>query len=111
MLPRSYRVPSFVIPHVMHDGKRVYSPEMQLNYLINSLTTPRLAIIIPLSVHKRAVVRNRIRRLVSESIRLMLSEIRNIDGIVFVKKDFSVLKQPDAGRLVRKLFGNAGVLK
>jgi ribonuclease P protein component len=111
MLPRSYRVPSFDIPHVIHDGKRVYSPEMHLHYLINNLSIPRLAIIIPLSVHKRAVVRNRIRRLVSESARLMLGEVRNIDGIIFVKKDFSILKQPDAGRLVRKLFGNAGVLK
>lgn len=60
---------------------------MQLIVLQNTLPTSRFAFVVPASVDKRAVVRNRMRRLVRESVRLALSVIApGRDGVFLIRK-------------------------
>lgn len=60
---------------------------IQLRYTIRPEQTKRFAVIVPLSVSKKAVVRNRMKRLVRESIRQMISSLPiGIDAVVLVKR-------------------------
>ncbi len=110
MLPTPHRLPSPEIKSVMRGGKRVGAEGVQLIISQNSLPVSRFAFVVPVSVDKRAVVRNRLRRLVRESVRLALPKIAHgWDGVFFVRKGL-----PDTftivDRAVRDLLGRAGLL-
>lgn len=103
MLPRSHRLPSLSIRDVMRTGRRVHEGSLQMVFKKNSLDESRFAIVVPVSFDKRATARNRARRLVSESIRLLLTEIgRGWDAIFFVRKGLPN-SQSEVEVLVRKL--------
>lgn len=90
MLPRENRLPSSEIKSVMRRGKRVSAQGVQLIFTQNSLSVSRFAFIVPKSVDKRAVVRNRIRRVVREAVRLALPAIvPGWDGVIVIRKEFS----------------------
>lgn len=106
MLPKPNRLPSFEIKSVMRRGRSISSDWLQLIFRrreereINFATTSpsRFAVIVPMSVDKRATARNRIRRLVRESVRLLLPKIASgWDGVFMMKKgapdEFVVMDQ------------------
>ncbi len=125
MLPRPHRLPSPLIKDVMRRGRRVGAEGMQLiiekqeNIRLDSrrslsratskdgndkkkngddIGPSRFAVVVPMSVDKRAAVRNRVRRLVRESVRLALPVITSgYDGVFFVRK-----KPPDAFAVVEE---------
>lgn len=87
MLPRSHRLPSLSIRDVMRTGRRVHEGSLQMVFKKNSLDESRFAIVVPVSFDKRATARNRARRLVSESLRILLPVVvGGWDGIFFVRK-------------------------
>ena len=47
---------------------------------------PRFAVIVSKKIDKQAVQRNRIRRLINESVQTYLSQLKPIDGVFLVKK-------------------------
>ncbi|MEK9143491.1 MAG: ribonuclease P protein component [Patescibacteria group bacterium] len=95
MLPKENRLPSPEIKSVMGRGKRVHEAGLTLFY---QKLDPRLrgddvgevsrfAIVVPVSVDKRAVGRNRLKRLVRESVRLALPSLAfGWDGVFMVRK-------------------------
>lgn len=90
MLPKQNRLPSFKIKSVMRAGKRVHDDGMQLMYTQNTLPVSRFAFVVPKSVDKRAVARNRVRRLVREAVRLAIPNVAaGWDVVVLVKKVFA----------------------
>lgn len=98
MLPRENRLPSPEIKSVMRRGKRVSEECAQLIIMQNTLPISRFAFIVPKSVDKRAVARNRIRRLVRESVRLTLPKITpGWDGVFFIRKGL-----PNVQELLRR---------
>lgn len=108
MLPKPNRLPSSEIKHVMRRGSRIGAEGVQLVFTQNTLPVSRFAFVVPISVDKRAVTRNRVRRLVRESVRLALPTIApGWDGVFFVRKawtdDFAVADQG-----IRELLGRAG---
>lgn len=91
MLPRSNRLPSSDIKTVMRSGRRLHGDGVQLVFIQNALPVSRFAFVVPISVDKRAVVRNRMRRLVRESVRLALPTIApGWDGVFLIRKGLAV---------------------
>lgn len=86
----------------MRRGKRVSAQGAQLVFARNNLAVSRFAFVIPKSVDKRAVTRNRTRRILRESVRLLLSTIvPGWDGVFLVRNG-----SPKA----QELLGRAGML-
>lgn len=102
MLPRENRLPSSQIKSVMRTGRRESAEEVQLICTQNNLPVSRFAFVVPKSVDKRAVTRNRVRRILRESVRLLLPTIvPGLDGVFLVRKG-----SPKA----QELLGRAGML-
>lgn len=71
----------------MRRGKRVSEQGVQLIFTQNSLSVSRFAFVVPKSVDKRAVGRNRLRRYLRESVRLTLPRIAaGLDGVFLIRK-------------------------
>ncbi len=87
MLPKENRLPSPEIKSVMRTGRRVNAEGVQLIFTQNSLSVSRFAFVVPKSVDKRAVGRNRLKRLTRESVRLALPSLApGWDGVFMVRK-------------------------
>lgn len=98
MLPKENRLPSPLIKTVMRRGKRIATDGLQFIFIQNTIPISRFAFIVPLGVDKRAVTRNRVRRLVRESVRLILPKITpGWDGVFLIRKGF-----PKAQELLRR---------
>jgi ribonuclease P protein component len=87
MLPKKYRIPKIDLIRVSHAGKRFPSENFTLTLLRNDLRVSRFAVRISVAVHKRAVIRNRIKRLYHESMRTILPTLTNpVDILCSVKR-------------------------
>jgi len=113
MLPKSHRIPRSCFQMVYKSGKRIHGNNFSLivspvpkieESLIpgmvhkSSVTQPlsRFAVVVPKKVAKRAVDRNRMKRLVSESLHHLLPTIKpGIDCIIIAKTNFADTKQQD----------------
>ena len=119
MLPRPHRLPASEIPHVMKYGGRVAGNGMILIYrnrgqgtINNKQETSRFAFIVSTKVDKRATVRNRMRRLMSESVRHVYDSIRpGVDGVFAGSKSLIGLTQQEAETIVQNLLRKADLLK
>lgn len=98
MLPRAHRLPSFEISRVTREGKRIHSHGITFIY---SVGKSRFAFIVSTKVDKRAVVRNRLRRLMSESVRLIIPEISQaIDCVVIGSKQLVGKSQKEVSEII-----------
>ena len=89
MLPRAYRLSDHQeIRRVFRLGKKAYGSLFSFISLPNSLNKSRFAVVISKKTVPRAVDRNRIKRLVRESVRSNLPQILpGYDSVVvFLKK-------------------------
>lgn len=87
MLPKENRLPSSQIKIVMRTGRRESAEGLQLIFAQNNLSVSRFAFVVPKSVDKRAVARNRLKRLARESVRLALPSLASgWDGVFMVRK-------------------------
>ena len=66
--------------HVSSDGKRCGRDFIQLRFIENSMKLSRVGIVIPSKAVKNAVERNRVRRLIRESVRQM-SDVNQMPAI------------------------------
>ena len=112
MLPKSYRLPSFEILPLLKEGRRAGASPLQAVFRPSQNTLPRLVIVVPVRVDKRAVVRNRNKRLIRESLRHLLSQIAtNRDIAILVKTDVSGQKQPEVEASLKALLSSAHLLR
>ena len=110
MLPALNRLPSPQIKSVMRHGRRVSVGDVQLIITHNTLNLSRFAFVVPTSVDKRAVWRNRLRRLVRESVRLVLPKIApGWDGVFLIRKSLGN-EFHGVDEKTRELLGRAGLL-
>ena len=71
----------------MRTGRRVNAEGVQLIFTQNTTRVSRFAFVVPKSVDKRAVGRNRLKRLTRESVRLALPSLApGWDGVFMVRK-------------------------
>lgn len=98
MLPKKYRLTKNAeFLRVNRSGKRAFSAYFRLNYLANHGAASRFGQVISNKISKKATVRNRLKRQVSEIIRLNKRKI--IDGYDLV----IFLNQQAIGRTYQEL--------
>lgn len=108
MLSRSHRIPSLLVSEVMRRGKHISGDSFQLIMQKNEVNVSRFAFIVSTKIDKRATQRNRIRRILSESVRHLLPTLKeHNDFIVIARKNIATMKQADVevwvAQLLRKI--------
>lgn len=87
MLSHPYRLPGFRIPVLLKTGRRFNGEIATIILLKNEAENTRVGILVPMKLSKKAVHRNRSKRLISEVVRLNLSKIKpGFDVIIMAKK-------------------------
>lgn len=77
----------------------------------NGLEYSRFGFIVSNKVSKKAVSRNRIKRLLRETVRLSFGQIKNgFDAVIMVKTDISEKRQEEVGMVVDSLLKRSGLL-
>lgn len=90
MLHKANRLPASDIPRVMKHGTRVGGNGITVIFLkkgqetINNKQFLRFAFVVSTKVDKRATVRNRVRRRMSESVRYLMPTIPSSIDAVFI---------------------------
>lgn len=112
MLPQPNRLPSSDVARVLRHGRRVVAPTIQVTVQKGEADVSRFAFIVSTKIDKRATARNRMKRLLSESIRHMLPRLRgSVDCIVVARKEFSGKQQTEVEGEVLEVLKKAGLLK
>lgn len=105
MFPKHNRLPASEIRSVLRSKNRISNKEFQLVFQRNNLPVSRFAVIVSNTIDKRATARNRIKRLIRESIRHLIPRITApIDCVILVRSKIDDKKQKEVeGLLVRLL--------
>ena len=104
MLPKTYRLPTSRFRSVFRQGKRIHTDD--LIYVIQKTTekVSRFAFVVSKKVAKRAVDRNRIKRMLRESIHTLLPSIQPGYDVVFIaKKNFADKTEKDVEQIVHTI--------
>lgn len=99
MLPKVNRLPKQELRAVATRGVRAEGDGFTLRYRKSSETT-RAAVIVSSKVDKRATKRNRIRRIMYQSIQGLLSRIAPTDMVFIVRKNSAAVKQNTMEKLI-----------
>ncbi len=111
MFSKPNRLPSSEIKSVLRSRTRVSSRELQLIFQKNNLPASRFAVIVSKTIDKRSTARNRIKRLIRESIRHVLPKVTpGWDGVVMAKMNVAQQKQPGVEKIIEMLLGRAGLI-
>ena len=89
---------------VFKDPIPAASPHFTILAKPNGLTHPRLGLAIPKKHIKRAVGRNRIRRVVRESFRLNQHQLPAVDFVVIAKGGSGEISKEELVKLLGKLW-------
>lgn len=90
MLPKIYRLKSRIeFTNVYKNGKFFYSSPFVVNFIPNGLTITRIGFSIGKAFSKRAVDRNRAKRVLREVIRMHLGKIQGGFDIIISQKNIS----------------------
>ena len=90
--------------NVFNEPVRAASPHLTLLAKTNTLGHPRLGLTVPKKALKRAVWRNRIKRLTRESFRHKQHELPPIDIVVIAKAGIGKLENAEITQLLEKLW-------
>lgn len=116
MLPRKHRLPLRTdLVYVQEKGKifqgRLFSLLISRQASVDRNQPSRFGFIISTKIHKKATKRNRARRLLTEAIRPLLSEIKPGFAVVFLVKRAIVGKElVEIKREVEELFKKSGLI-
>lgn len=112
MLSSDHKPPKEEIPQLLRRGIHVRSEYIELIYRTTNTDPrlrgddnkkPRFAFIVSTKVDKRATQRNRMRRVMSESVRHLVSTLPPMDGIFIAKKNFAGLPQSEVEKIISGL--------
>ncbi|HIE59392.1 MAG TPA: ribonuclease P protein component [Hydrogenothermaceae bacterium] len=76
------------IKYILKKGNKFYTKHLIFLYQKNSLGFPRFSFIISKKISKKAVVRNRIKRIIKEAVRLNTEKLKDLsfDIVIIAKK-------------------------
>ncbi len=96
MLPPKHRLAKTTeITTVTTRGRRFFNPLFALKVVFKPDALPRFAFVVSTKVSKRAVVRNRIRRVLRETVQVHLVDLKPGDYVVIVKASAVGLENKD----------------
>ena len=114
MLPKHYRLAGHRIPTLIRSGKRISSHLVSLIYqpTADNLQPTAITVIVPVRLSKKAVERNRTRRLLREAIHQHLAHLEHgYEVIVMARKILKDEKLTDILSDTTESLQNAGLLK
>ncbi len=86
MLQKKYRLNKAKdIKNTSERGRSFFSPNFVVKYRPEAELEPRVAVVVSNYVSKKAVERNRLKRLVRETIRLNLGKLKKGDYVIIVR--------------------------
>lgn len=74
MLPKKQRVTTKVLQQIFSSGRKKYFPEFKIYYQDNVYSYPRISVIVPKKLIKKAVVRNQIKRRIRHVLNSLIKE-------------------------------------
>lgn len=93
--------------NIFTKGRSCHSPGLILRFLSNNSETSRFAFVVSLKVDKRAVVRNRLRRQLSEIIKQNLNGLKTgIDIVLIAKAPLAEISYPELKKETEVLLKN-----
>ena len=100
MIAKKNRLNSRMFQNVFDKGKILYSKNFIFKFMLNNLEHSRFGIAVGVKISKKANIRNKFKRKISEAIRLNLSNLPNgIDCVIILKqrniKEIAKLKFKD----------------
>lgn len=111
MLPKSHRLPASEIQTVLKQGRKITMPMGQLIFRQTQNPVSRFAFVVSTRIDKRAVVRNRIKRLLRESIRHLLPEIKpGHDMLIVARSNQSKTSQTEVEMVVKEVLVKSGMI-
>ncbi len=119
MLPKQYRLHDYQeIERVKKEGKLFQSPLFGVLILektgqsVSLSPFSRFAFIVSKKVSTKATERNRIKRVLSESVRLLLPAIKpEVDGVFLGKRDIIGKKKIEIEQELENIFRKAKLLR
>lgn len=111
MISKKYRVKSFnEYKELLASGEYFGVKEIYIKYIKNDLPYSKMSVVVPIKIDKRAVVRNRIRRQLSEILRLMHKDIKKGFNIVlFCKNPVLEMEREDMKKQVEYILEKANL--
>lgn len=105
MLPKKYRLKHKKdIERVIKEGRYFYTPIFWFKVIKNDKNFSRLGLIVPKKSYKRAVDRNRLKRVFTSILEAKIRKIPNLDIVVYFKsqKTFPTRErlQEEADRII-----------
>ncbi|MFC1627194.1 ribonuclease P protein component [Patescibacteria group bacterium] len=86
MLSKKYRLPGHLIPHLINSPNSFSSPFLNLKTSENQSRDLRFGFIVSTKIAKNAVDRNKIKRLLRESIKPYFSKLQSGHDLLFFAK-------------------------
>lgn len=112
MLQKKYRLAKTKdIQAVFARGRSFFCPSFSLKYLSSSQVSPRFTVVVSTKVSKNAVVRNRIKRVVREFLRVKLSKLKKGDYILVSKPQASKVENYQLREALEKLIIESRLLE
>jgi len=92
------------------DRAEVKVPERHLLILArpNDLGHPRIGFVISKKNVRRAVKRNRVRRIIRESFRLHQHQLPALDMVILARKGLDTLEGPELHAIIRRCWSRVG---
>jgi ribonuclease P protein component len=113
MLPKQHRLPlRKEFNRLKKEGKLFQDKFFSLLVARGQLPESRFAFIVSKKIHKRAVKRNKVRRLLAESVQAFLPKIKSgIDAVFLTKKTINDKSFDQIKKEVEKIFKQVNLLK
>lgn len=110
MLPKKSRLPAYLIQQLFETGRKCQSVNITVYAQLSAVNT-RCSVVAGKFVSKKAVIRNRNKRLVREAVRVVMGETKsNFDAVILIRKDISGLNIGYLADEIRKIFIKCGFI-
>ena len=110
MLHKSHRIGKKTFTTLFRSGRRTHTPEMTI--IVMPIKTPdiQFGVVVGKSIDKRAVIRNRIKRLIRIACIHLTPSIAPGHAInIIIKKNIANVKPPSVEALLRDVFHKATI--
>lgn len=106
MIPQRLRLPKNRITYLLHKGKRLGTPYLNLKFLATNKTESHFCVIVSAKIEPLAIKRNKLRRQIYETIRLHHQILtKTFDIILIAKPSLNTVAYKELEKVIISLFG------